>query len=164
MLKTNPIRTYRQHWRALSPTRKQEVRTSLLVIFSSTPFLLLILELPIYIPDTAISAVSAILLGIQVAVVGMSTRIKLKPLRHLAFETGFISIFLLAFSLLLSEMQTAFRVLSTDYATLGFKLAGITFTFTVLISAIGFIRESKAKPKRTGKSRISRKVSPHSSS
>jgi len=115
-----------------------------------SPFLLLMAELPLFVPDTTISDVTAILLGVQVPMVGLSTRIKLKELRYQALVIGFVSIFLLSNALLLSKIQTGFKILSTDVATLDFKLAGMTFILAVAITAIGFSRENRQKKRRPG--------------
>ncbi len=112
----NPIRNYRRYWRCLSPTRRQEVQKGWLIVFAMSPFLLLMAELPLFVPDTTISDVTAILLGVQVPMVGLSTRIKLKELRYQALVIGFVSIFLLSNALLLSKIQTGFKILSTGFS------------------------------------------------
>ncbi|SRR6266568_5749920 len=135
------IRTYRRNWRKLSPNRKEEFRLNLLVVFGMTPFMLYLAVLPIFLPDTAISDVSAILAGTLVPVIGLATRIKLKDMRSLALTVGFIGLTLAVFSLVQSKMQTAFKILSTDVATMDFKLAGMVFATAVTLTAIGLIHD-----------------------
>jgi len=106
-----------------------------------TPFLFYLALLPIYLPDTAISDVSAILLGVQVPVIGLATRIKLRDIRNSAVGIGFIGLLLSALSLLQSKMETAFKVLSRDVTTLDFKLAGMVFAVAVTLTAIGLIHD-----------------------
>ncbi len=145
---------YRRNWNKLTPDRKEEFRLNLLVVFAMTPFLLFMAELPLFIPDTVISDVSAALTGILLPVIGLATRIKFRDIRNFAVAIGFIGLFLSAFSLVQSKMQTAFKILSTDYATLDFKFAGMTFAIAVTLTAIGLIHdrytreEPQADPRR----------------
>jgi hypothetical protein len=151
MFPVDRIRNYKIRWGKLSEGRKNEISMGLLVIFGSTPFLLYIGELPIFLPDTVISDVSAILTATILPVIGLATRIKLRNLRTRAVGVGFIGLFLSAFSLFQSKMETAYKILSTDVTTLDFKLAAITFTFAVTITAIGLIRgmQSRELPEDT---------------
>ncbi len=102
-------------------------------------------ELPLYVPDITISDVSAVLLGIQVPLVALASRIVPRWLRNWALGVGFIGIFLSANAFVLSKMQTGFRILSTDVATLDFKTAGMIFALAVGLNAIGLILGKPAK-------------------
>jgi hypothetical protein len=135
------IQRFRRNWRRASPDAREEFRLNLLVVFGMTPFMLYLAVLPIYLPDTAISDISAILAGTLVPVIGLATRIKLKDIRSLSLAVGFIGLSLSVFSLVQSKMQTAFKVLSTDVATLDFKLAGMVFATAVTLTAIGLIHD-----------------------
>ena len=126
-------------WNNLSPIQREERRLALLVVFSMAPFLLLLAELPIFISDVVISEFSVALLSILVPMVPLANRIKERSLRSWALATGFIGIFLSAYSLVLSRMQTEFRILSTDVATFDFKIAGMVFALAVCLNAIGLI-------------------------
>ena len=145
MFHVNRIRNYRRNWRKLSPGQKDEFRLNLLVVFAMTPFLFYMALLPIFLPDTAISEVSAIMLGVLVPVTGMAARIKLKDVRTLSVAVGFIGISLSAFSLVQSKMETAFNILSRDVTTLDFKLAGMVFATAVTLTAIGLIHDRRVR-------------------
>src|SRR2546427_6273371 len=145
MFPVDRIRNTKIRWGKLSEGQKNEISMGLLVMFGSAPFLLYIAELPIFLPDTVISDISAILTATILPVIGLATRIKLRNLRTKAVGVGFIGLFLSAFSLFQSKMETAYKVLSTDVTTLDFKIAAITFTFAVLITAIGLIRGMQSR-------------------
>src|SRR2546428_5412004 len=74
------VRMYRRNWSKLSPSRREEFRLNLLVLFSMTPFLFYMAELPLFIPATAISDLSAVLAATLLPVLGLATRIKLREI------------------------------------------------------------------------------------
>ena len=135
------VRTYRRNWNKISPARKEELRLNLLVVFGMTPLLFYFALLPLFIPDTAISDLSAVLVGTLLPVLGLATRIKFREIRNFALVIGFVGLLLSALSLVQSKMETAFKVLSRDVTTLDFKLAGMVFAAAVTFTAIGLIHD-----------------------
>ena len=145
MFPVDRVRTYRRSWSKLSPSRKEELRLNFLVVFASTPLMFYLVLLPVFIPDTVISYLSAVLVGTSLPVIGFAIRIKLPEIRNIAVMAGFVALSLSAFSLVQSTMETAFKVLSRDVTTLDFKFAGIVFVTAVTLTAIGVIHDRRAR-------------------
>jgi hypothetical protein len=106
-----------------------------------TPFLALVVELPIFVPDTLITQISTVMLGVQVPLLALARTIKIRSMRAWALGIGFIGIFLSANAYLYATMQTGFKILSTDLATLDFKTSLIVFALAVAFNALGQILE-----------------------
>ena len=126
-------------WSNLSPVQRQERQLALLVIFAMTPFLALVVELPTFVPDTLITQISTVMLGVQVPLLALARTIKIRSMRGWALGVGFIGILLSANAYVYATMQTGFKILSTDTATLDFKTSLIVFTLAVALNAMGLI-------------------------
>jgi hypothetical protein len=139
------IRRFRRNWNRASPDAREEYRMNLLVVFAMSPFMFYLALLPIFLPESTITYFSAFLVATMVPVVGLATKIKFRQLRTPAVGIGFVSIFISAFTLLQSVMETAQKILSRDVTTLDFKFSGIIFATAVCLTAIGLIHDRFAR-------------------
>jgi hypothetical protein len=114
-------------------------------VLGATPLLFYLALLPVFIPDTAVSDLSAVLVGTSLPVIGLATRIKLREIRGLALMAGFVALSLSALSFVQSRMETAFKVLSRDVTTLDFKFAGMIFVVALMLTAIGVIHDRRTR-------------------
>src|SRR2546425_12246416 len=123
----------------MTPNQRDAYRNNLMVVFGMTPILLYVAELPIAVPDTTIFAISSIVLGLMIPVIGLATRIKLKRIKAMALTAGFVVFLTTALNVVQSKVETGFGVLSTDVTTLDFKLSTMMFVVVVGLTAIGLI-------------------------